>query len=58
MSFTEKEYRYALEKDKPVIGFLHKNPGAIIAKKTEKSEEMKEKLDSFRTLVSKKMYQQ
>jgi nucleoside 2-deoxyribosyltransferase len=54
MSYTEKEYRYALEKDKPVIGFLHKNPDKLIAKKTEKSDGMKEKLDSFRTLVSKK----
>lgn len=57
MSYTEKEYRYAIESDKPVIGFLHKNPDELPAKKTEKSEDKKEKLDAFRSLVSKKMCQ-
>jgi len=57
MSYTEKEYRYAIESDKPVIGFLHKQPDELPAKKTEKSEGKKEKLDAFRSLVSKKMCQ-
>src|ERR1044071_6405333 len=29
MSFTEKEYRYALEKGKKTIAFLHANPSQI-----------------------------
>lgn len=29
MSYTEKEYRYALEQGKPVLGFLHADPGKI-----------------------------
>ncbi len=57
MGYTEKEYRYAVESGKPVIGFLHKNPGELPANKTEKSEDKREKLDAFRSLVSKKMCQ-
>jgi hypothetical protein len=57
VSYTEKEYRYALEKGKPVIGFLHKNPDELPAKKTERSEENKKKLESFRLLVAEKMCQ-
>ena len=57
VSYTEKEYSYALEKEKPVIGFLHKNPDDLPAKKTEKSEKAKERLDAFRSLVAKKMCQ-
>src|SRR4051812_3359759 len=30
MSYTEKEYRYALEKGKPTIGFLHRNPEDLL----------------------------
>jgi len=57
VSYTEKEYHYALEKRKPVIGFLHKNPDELPAKKTEKSEENKKKLELFRSIVEKKMCQ-
>jgi len=57
MSYTEKEYRYAIESDKPVIGFLHKDPDELPAKKTEKVEDKKEKLDAFRSFVSKKVCQ-
>jgi len=57
MSYTEKEYRYALKREKPVIGFLHKDPEELPAKKTEKSEKNKKKLESFRSLVTEKMCQ-
>src|SRR5580658_6293264 len=34
-SYTEMEYRYALDKGKPVIGFVHKNPGSLAADRCE-----------------------
>ena len=51
MSYTEKEYRYALERNIPVIAFTHGSPGAIPAAKTEKSAEAKARLEQFQTLV-------
>lgn len=54
ISYTQKEYEYALSSGKPTIGFLHKNPGAITADKTEPTKQGKNKLESFRQLVQKK----
>jgi hypothetical protein len=54
-SYTEMEYRYALESDKPVISFLHRNPGQIVADKTEQSPEGRAKLAAFRALVEKRL---
>jgi hypothetical protein len=47
LSFTEKEYDYALEKKKPAIGFVHGHPGSIAAERTEQSEERRAKLEAF-----------
>jgi len=55
IGYTEKEYQYALESGKPIIGFLHKDPGELPAKKTEETEDGKQKLECFRKLVQKKM---
>lgn len=55
ISYTEMEYRHAIEIGKPVIAFLHKDPNLIPAGKTEKSEEGKRKLAEFRKLVENKM---
>ena len=55
MSYTEMEYRYALEIEKPTIAFLHKDPGTIQANKCETTSEGKEKLVAFRALVEKKL---
>lgn len=55
MSYTEKEYRYALETNKPIIAFLHENPDNLPGIKLEKNDEKREKLDEFRKFVSKKM---
>ena len=55
LSFTEKEYRYALENGKPIIAFLHKDPGALPDKRTEQLSEGKTKLEAFRTLARQKM---
>lgn len=55
VSYTEMEYKYALESDKPIIGFLHNAPGEIPTKYSEKSEKNKIKLEEFKELVKKKM---
>lgn len=55
ISYTEMEYKYALSTDKPVIAFLHKDPGQLPARKTEQSEEGRERLETFRQLAQNKM---
>ena len=54
-SYTEMEYRYALETGKPVIGFLHQDPSLLPAKKNEQSEKIAKKLESFRDVVKTKL---
>ncbi|AFL53390.1 hypothetical protein USDA257_c48550 [Sinorhizobium fredii USDA 257] len=55
LSYTEMEYRYALEIGKPTVAFLHRDPGKIVANKTEATEEGRQKLKEFRHLVEKKL---
>lgn len=55
LSYTEMEYRYALEKGKPIIGFLHKNPSDLPVSKSEEDKIGKEKLEAFKSLVQKKV---
>ncbi len=54
-SFTEMEYRYALDTGKPVIGFAHKDPGVLPVNRCEAFEDGRGKLEAFRNLVQKKM---
>ena len=55
ISYTEMEYRYAVEREKPVVAFLHGDLGSIPSKWTEKSEEGKEKLKAFRDFVQQRV---
>lgn len=55
ISYTEMEYRYALERGKPVIGFIHENPGSIPSDRCESTPEGKLKLAEFVKLVEQKM---
>lgn len=55
LSYTEMEYRYALESRKPIIAFLHRSPGQIVADKTEQSPDGKRKLAEFRSFVEKRI---
>ena len=55
VSYTEMEYRYAVENGKPVAAFLHSNPGSIPRKDTETTEKGTAKLQAFRELVQRKM---
>lgn len=54
IGFTEMEYRYAVERGKPVIAFLHKAPDQIPAGRSEQSETSREALARFRALCETK----
>ena len=54
-SYTEMEYRHALEIGKPIIGFLHKDPMQLPSARCEQTEDGKKKLLALRELVQKKM---
>lgn len=47
ISYTEKEYRYAISRDIPVLALVHGNRGSIPADKSEASQEGKELLEAF-----------
>ena len=55
LSYTEMEYRYAVDQGKPVVSFLHGAPHLLPAQHVEETDEGKSKLKEFRTLVQKKM---
>jgi hypothetical protein len=54
LSYTEQEYRYAVETGKPVIAFLHKDPSQIPTGKSESNTESLAKLKDFRALAQQK----
>lgn len=51
ISFTEKEYEYAVSQKTPVMAFLHGDPGSIPFDKSEENEKIREKLNQFRKKV-------
>lgn len=55
IGYTEKEYQYALSKDKPIISFLHNNPEDLPKRDTERSVTGQKKFEAFRKLAQKKM---
>lgn len=55
ISYTEKEYRYALEQSKPIIAFLPKNPELIPTGKSDKNQEASSRLQKFKELAQKKL---
>ncbi|MDP3410741.1 DUF4062 domain-containing protein [Bosea sp. (in: a-proteobacteria)] len=55
ISYTEMEYRYAMSKGKPIIGFVHKDPSKIAAAKYETDPSKQAKLANFRALVQEKL---
>lgn len=54
ISYTEKECRYAQQLGIPVLAFVHADPEAIPSGKSERTEESKLKLESFRTEIMAK----
>lgn len=51
ISYTEKEYNYAVETDKPIIAFVHANPDAVPQGKTDKNTDKAQRLADFRERV-------
>ena len=51
ISYTEREYDYAIATNTPVLGFLHKEPDSIPAGKTDQNDDAREKLTAFRKKV-------
>ncbi|MBI3872366.1 MAG: DUF4062 domain-containing protein [candidate division Zixibacteria bacterium] len=55
VGYTEMEYRYAVDQQKPVIAFLHKDPESLEKRRTEQSQEGQQRLASFRDLLQQRM---
>jgi hypothetical protein len=53
ISFTEKEFDYAVSKGKPVLSFLHHDIQQLIGEKLEPSDAGKNKLKAFRDKAKK-----
>jgi hypothetical protein len=53
LSFTELEFDYALTKNKPVLGFCHKNVQHLTGDKLEQFDIGRRKLEAFRGKVMK-----
>lgn len=51
VSYTEKEYDYAVKMRKPVLALLHANPDNLSSGKTDKNDDRRQSLESFRSKV-------
>ncbi|WP_243322210.1 DUF4062 domain-containing protein [Geothrix sp. SG200] len=54
ISYTEREYEYALSREIPVIPLLHKDPKELPRNKTEESAKLWKKVDAFRKRIEKR----
>lgn len=52
ISYTEKEYDYAVEKGLKIVALIHGSPGQLSMEKSELSIESREKLEDFRNKAS------
>ena len=50
-SYTEKEFRYALEKEIPIIAFLYKDISKLPVEKCENTDDGRKKIEKFREFV-------
>ena len=55
LSYTEKEFDYAVSKGIPVLGFVHGNPEAIPQGKCEMDPERRQKLEAFISKIEKRL---
>lgn len=55
LSYTEMEYRYAVEAGKPTIAFLHESIDSIPSGRTEKSRARRQKLEDFRAFAEQRL---
>lgn len=51
ISFTEKEYEYAVKNNKPIMVFMHKDINLLPAGKVEKSQVGKKRLEKFKSRI-------
>lgn len=51
VSFTEREYDYAVKKKIPVLSFVLRNPEKLTDEKRDQTEELRKKLQDFRAKV-------
>lgn len=55
ISYTQKEYEYAVSIGVPVISFLHKSPESLPGTKIESDATSKEKLEQFKCDIQKRL---
>lgn len=55
LSYTEMEFDYAVSSKKPVMGFLHGDPGKLPGDKLDLDNDLRDKLNEFRDKIEKKM---
>lgn len=55
LSYTEMEFDYAVMQKKPIMGFLHGDPGKLIGDKIDLDAELRQKLDIFREKIERRM---
>lgn len=55
LSYTEKEFDYAVAEGKPVMAFLHESPGSISVSKTDITDDAQARLSAFRAKAEKRM---
>ena len=48
LSYTEKEFDYAVQKNVKIIALIHENPAKISVEKSDINPDLREKLESFR----------
>lgn len=58
LSYTEKEYRYAIDTKTPVLGFVRADPENVPLKFSETDPTKTKQLDEFRDLVMSRMCKQ
>jgi hypothetical protein len=51
LSYTEKEYDYAIEKGMKVLAFVHEDPGKLAVEKSDINEDLRTRLSAFRDRV-------
>ena len=51
ISYTEKEFDYAVSKNIPILAFVHSDPNSFSFEKSEKTEIARKKLEKFRDKV-------
>lgn len=54
ISYTEKEFDYAVSKKIRVVAIIHDNPSKLSVENSESSQELKEKLENFKEKVKQK----